>query len=53
LHTVQYRDNNNTKGNGEKTEKTGKPGSPQEPGFPYRSQREMKKTDTQIQTPKE
>jgi hypothetical protein len=43
LNCTQYRDSNNTKGNDEKMEKTGEQVSPQ--------QREMKKTDTQIQTP--
>jgi hypothetical protein len=43
-------DNNNTKGNDGKTDKTGKPVSPQQKNY-YRNQREMKKTDTQIQTP--
>jgi hypothetical protein len=50
LNCTQYRDNNNTKGNDGKTEKN------RETSFPkaknqYRNQREMKKTDTQIQTP--
>jgi hypothetical protein len=49
LNCTQYRDNNNIKGNDGKTEKTGKPVSPQQKQ--YRNQREMKKTDTQIQTP--
>jgi hypothetical protein len=47
LNCTQYRDNNTTNGNDGKTEKRGKPVSTQQ----KRNQREMKKTDTQIQTP--
>jgi hypothetical protein len=46
---TQYRDNKNTKSNDRKTEKIGKPVSPQEKIST--GTREMKKTDTQTQTP--
>jgi hypothetical protein len=43
-------DNNNTKGNDGKTEKNREISLPTAKNY-YRNQREIKKTDTQIQTP--